>query len=119
MLLRFLCSFRRGLVGPRRRVLIMKHSHIVRVTRLSHPKEFDFAFSFGFRLSHPKAFEVSSAFGFRLSHPNEVDFDFEFVSSGMVIAQITIWKLTGSMQAINSPQANSCPYGERSTRSVT
>jgi hypothetical protein len=41
-LLRFLCSFRRGLVGPRRRVPVMKHSHIVRVTRLSHPKEFEF-----------------------------------------------------------------------------
>ena len=33
------CSFRRGLVGPRRRVPIMKHSHLVRVTRLSHPKD--------------------------------------------------------------------------------
>jgi hypothetical protein len=29
----------------------MKHSHIVRVTRLSHPKKFDFAFKF--RLGHP------------------------------------------------------------------
>jgi hypothetical protein len=30
----------------------MKHSHIVRVTRLSHPKEleFEFSFSFGCRL---------------------------------------------------------------------
>ncbi len=40
------CSFRRGLVGPRRRVPIMKHSHLVRVTRLSHPKTFGFAFGF-------------------------------------------------------------------------
>ena len=56
-LLRFLCSFRRGLVGPRRRVPIMKHSHIVRVTRLSHPKEFDFSFAFGFRISHLKEIE--------------------------------------------------------------
>jgi hypothetical protein len=38
----------------------MKHSHLVRVTRLSHPKAFELAFalSFGFRLGHPKAFEL-------------------------------------------------------------
>jgi len=35
----------------------MKHSHIVRVTRLSHPKEFDFSFAFGFRISHLKEIE--------------------------------------------------------------
>jgi hypothetical protein len=56
----------------------MKHSHLVRVTRLSHPNEsnFAFAFAFGFRLSHPKVFEFSSAFGFRLSHPKEFEFSF-------------------------------------------
>jgi hypothetical protein len=39
----------------------MKLSHLVRVTRLSHPKEFDFdlAFAFGFRLGNPKEFEFS------------------------------------------------------------
>jgi len=39
----------------------MKHSHLVRVTRLSHPKAFDlsYSFSFGFRLGHPKEFEFS------------------------------------------------------------
>ena len=37
-------------MGPRRRVPIMKHSHLVRVTRLTHPEEFDFSFAFGFRL---------------------------------------------------------------------
>jgi hypothetical protein len=35
----------------------MKHSHIVRVTRLSHPKAFEFAF--GIRLGHPGEFENS------------------------------------------------------------
>jgi hypothetical protein len=40
----------------------MKHSHIVRVTRLSHPKvlDFEFAFAFGFRLSYPNKFEFSN-----------------------------------------------------------
>jgi len=53
--------FSKRLVGPRRRVLLMKHSHLVRVTRLSHPKEFEFSysFSFGIRLSYPKEFEFS------------------------------------------------------------
>ena len=51
-LLRFLCSFRRGLVGPRRRVPIMKHSHLVRVTRLSHPKAFEFL-EFNFLIVFP------------------------------------------------------------------
>jgi hypothetical protein len=36
----------------------MRHSPIVGVTRLSHPKEFDFAFAFGFRLSHPKGIRL-------------------------------------------------------------
>ena len=61
-LLRFLCSFRRGLVGPRRRVPIMKHSHNVRVTRLGHPKEFEFAF--GFRLGFAESPEVDFSFDF-------------------------------------------------------
>jgi hypothetical protein len=39
----FLLFFSQRLVGPRRRVPIMKHSHLVRVTRLSHPKEFEFS----------------------------------------------------------------------------
>jgi hypothetical protein len=57
----------------------MKHSHIVRVTRLSHPNEFEvaFAFEFGLRLKHPEAFEFSSAIGVRLSHPEAFEFDFE------------------------------------------
>jgi hypothetical protein len=55
----------------------MKHSHFGRVTRLSHPKEFEFAFAFGFRLSHPKEFEFAFAFGFRLSHPEEFEFSKE------------------------------------------
>ncbi len=38
----------------------MTHSHIVRVTRLSHPKESDFAF--GFRLGYPKDFEFPEIF---------------------------------------------------------
>jgi len=48
----------------------MKHSHLVRVTRLSHPKAFylSYAFAFGCRLSHPKAFEF--AFVFRLGPPS-------------------------------------------------
>jgi hypothetical protein len=43
----------------------MKHSHLVRVTRLSHPKEFDlsYSFSFGLRLGHPKAFDLLFASG--------------------------------------------------------
>jgi len=55
----------------------MKHSHLVRVTRLSHPNEsnfaFAFAFAFGFRLSHPNEFNFAFAFafGFRLSNPKE------------------------------------------------
>jgi hypothetical protein len=65
-------------VGPRRRVPVMKHSPIVRVTRLSHPKEFNlsYAFSFGFRLGHPKEFNLSYAFSFefRLGHPKAFEF---------------------------------------------
>jgi hypothetical protein len=52
----------------------MKHSHLVRVTRLSHPKEIEFSLSFGFRLSHPKEIEFSLSFGFRLRHPKEFEF---------------------------------------------
>jgi len=52
----------------------MKHSHLVRVTRLSHPKEFEFSYAFGIRLSHPKEFEFSYAFGIRLSHPKAFEF---------------------------------------------
>jgi hypothetical protein len=53
----------------------MKHSHLVRVTRLSHPKAFDlsYSFSFGFRLSHPKAFKCSKFYGPLLTHPNEFE----------------------------------------------
>jgi hypothetical protein len=53
----------------------MKHSHSVRVTRLSHPKVFEFSSAFGIRLSHPKVFEFSSAFGIRLSHPKAFQFN--------------------------------------------
>jgi hypothetical protein len=66
--------FSQRLVGPRRRVPLMKHSHLVRVTRLSHPKAFDLSYSFGFRLSHPKEFDLSYSFGFRLGHPKEFEF---------------------------------------------
>jgi hypothetical protein len=38
----------------------MKHSHLVRVTRLSHPKDLDFEFAFGFRLSNPNEFDFST-----------------------------------------------------------
>jgi len=40
----------------------------MRVTRLSHPKDLNFEFAFGFRLSHPEEFEFSSAFGFFLGY---------------------------------------------------
>jgi hypothetical protein len=53
----------------------MKHSHLVRVTRLSHPKELEFSSAFGFRLSHPK--ELDFDFEFRLSHPKASEFSFD------------------------------------------
>jgi hypothetical protein len=40
----------------------MKHSHNVRVTRLGHPKEFEFAF--GFRLGFAESPEVDFSFDF-------------------------------------------------------
>ena len=42
----------------------MKHSHLVRVTRLSHPKEFEFAFGFrlGLAESPAEAVQMNSNF---------------------------------------------------------
>jgi hypothetical protein len=59
----------------------MKHSHLVRVTRLSHPKEFEFAFAFGIRLgfaeSPAEARRWGALQGTSTERP-EVDFAFEF-----------------------------------------
>jgi hypothetical protein len=68
----FLLFFSQRLAGPRRRVPIMKHSHIVRVTRLSHPEEFEFAFRFDF--------DFEFVIGFRLGHPKDFDFLKEQIS---------------------------------------
>ena len=64
----------------------MKHSHIVRVTRLGHPNEFEFAFVFrlGFAESPAEARRWGALKGTPTERP-AVDFEYEPSSHPMLI----------------------------------